>query len=219
MHKFAAFVLLVALVASGAGCKRKAEPTAPSADVSTADRDRLQGTWGIETFDDGRAEELSPAEKAQYDERTRQVRFRFAGDKLTIVSEGRETVMMFSLGETQTPKVMKMTESADATESRATFRGTRRGDGPPAKREPEVNTWIYKFDGETLVIALVKGDDKERPTEFKARAPEYGPGKFVAGVTLVTLKKTDVPPRASTRTPVTTRRSSPATAGSRGTTR
>lgn len=63
MHKFAAFVLLVALVASGAGCKRKAEPTAPSADVSTADRDRLQGTWGIETFDDGRAEELSPAEK------------------------------------------------------------------------------------------------------------------------------------------------------------
>jgi len=71
------------------------------------------------------------------------------------------------------------------TNKGGTYRTGSGRDGPGSVDAERVE-WIYKFDGDTLVIALTKGSDK-RPTEFKPQARSGANG----GVTVVKLKKTD----------------------------
>lgn len=80
--------------------------------------------------------------------------------------------------------------------------GTPRGTAPGgARADEETWRWIYKLEGDSLVIAFVKDNKALVPTEFKARAGSREPGQpVVPGVTVITLKRTDErPPTAGGR--------------------
>ncbi len=218
MRKLTTFAMLVTLAAIGTGCMRPAQPGAPSADVS-ADVKKLQGTWGIETFDNGSLDKRTEAEKARDLKDIQQVRFRFDGNRLLIVDGGREEFFAtFALDEAKNPKVMALTRgfvndpprgtsrgtsystsrgttapypgTARNTTVRSTYRGTQRNDDGAASRELDKWNWIYKFDGETLVVAFCRDDKKVIPTEFKPRAETL----TVPGVVVIAFKRTaDVP--------------------------
>ncbi|MBM3979318.1 MAG: TIGR03067 domain-containing protein [Planctomycetes bacterium] len=203
---------LALALAALAGCGKKAETGAPSG--AGGDRDRLQGTWAIETFDEGRhqnhakyetLEDVRPPNPADPED-IAAVRLTFDGDRLTIALYGEtKDALTVVLDETANPKVLKLTEVLDAdARPRGTFAGTKRG-GPAPAREPEKQEWIYKFDGDKLVVAFSKGGDGPRPTEFKARLRSEENGKEVPRVTVVTLKKTDAPPPARPRYTTTSR--------------
>lgn len=88
----------------------------------------------------------------------------------------------------------------------STFRTTGRTGTAPGTAEPVGQTWrwIYKIDGDTLVVAFIKSNKTLLPTEFKARAASNEPGQpAVPGVTVITLKRTNEPlpstPRFGTR--------------------
>jgi uncharacterized protein (TIGR03067 family) len=175
--------LLAALVALGAlaGCGKKTDPSPELKDgpapQPTSDRVRLQGMWGVESIDDGRGVDRGGATTGRYT---------FAGDSLTVVSWGETRRFVLGLDEGQSPKVMTLTAVPDA--------GTK----------PKTVECLYKFEGETLVLAIGTGDNPPRPTDFTARAG--GEVTFTAGkpapesreppapgVLVVTLKKTDAP--------------------------
>lgn len=203
----------VALAVAVGGCKKKApdtgEPSPPA--PAGGDRARLQGMWTIEALDDG-----SPATEKER-EKLKDARLKFEGDTLTINERAEDIKFTFALDESKAPKVMTLTEAGERRPSRATFAGTKRGgSAPPAGAEPPAAArkwqWIYKFEGESLVVAFVKdgGDSGSAPTEFKSRKGEFGPDKRVPAITVITLKKTDVP--APPREP---RKSSPTFSGTR----
>lgn len=182
-------VALLAALAALVGCGKKPEPVAPS--PPPGDREKLQGLWAIESLDEARPLTERMREEIKND------RIKVEGDKFTIISRGEEIKFTFTLDENQNPKVLRLTEVIDG-ESKlggrgATSRGTKRADPPPA-REPEKWDWIYKFEGDALVFAFIKGEKGEKPAEFKARTPKFEPDKpFEPGVTVLTVKKTDVP--------------------------
>jgi hypothetical protein len=76
-----------------------------------------------------------------------------------------------------------------------------------SKGKPKTIEYLYKFEGDALVLAVGTGDDPPRPTEFKPRAggtmtftftagqppPPEPPEPLAPGVQVITLKKTDVP--------------------------
>jgi uncharacterized protein (TIGR03067 family) len=135
-------------------------------------------------------------------DRMRQGRFEFKGDRFVLALFGSRDVFTFALDETRNPKVMKLTSGPDDAEPIRP--GTRR---EPVQRERETLEWIYKFEGERLIVAFGKGT---RPPEFKARRYEESElGKpTVPAIHVVTLKKTDVPPKPDPgpRSPVTVRK-------------
>ena len=221
MRKLAIFALLAVSTAL-LGCGRKATPTAP--DDPSGDRARLQGTWAIESFDDGDATGTE-AERKRRLERIQQDRLTFDGNRLTIASPGgRATHLEFGLDATKDPKVMDVYEVRDfGPGSVGTFRGTYRGTyrtgtprgtyrtgtarGTQANRTPGGlrREWIYKFDGDTLVIALSTSDSK-RPTEFKARKWKFEKGQpEEPGVFVIRLKKTNTPAGGTPHGPGTAR--------------
>ena len=197
MRKPITFALLVFGAALGGGCARLTEPNARSADVS-ADYKKLQGAWRIDTFDNGRTNRPE-AEKARDLEDLKYVRFQFEGNRMTILDNGREEfTTRFALDEKQDPKVMAhLRASADEPArgtargtTRSTFRGTSRSGDAPTSQDPNTWKWIYKFDGDALVVAFTRDDKKAPPKEFKARPDVSEPGKpDVSGVVLMTLKK------------------------------
>ncbi len=199
MRTFALFAILVAGAAFGTGCKKKTEPTTPSADVTTTDQDRLQGSWSIEFVEDGRAENLRGEEKKRMQDQMAGIRIRFEGNKLIVLrdQERDEEPETFTLDTTANPKVMSLSRMRDAVPSRASHPGTRRTSSAatPENREMQTRQWIYKFEGDTLVVAHYDDDMTQKPAEFKARKDEFGPGKpMVPGITVITLKKNDTPP-------------------------
>lgn len=193
MPRFKLLALVVAFAALGAGCSKKTESGEPSAGggSSSADQDKLQGMWKIETLEDGRPDSPRRQEEIKND------RIKIDGDKLTILADGDEIKFTFKLDEAKTPKVMTLTEVIDSKSrlgGSPTFRGTKKTEPPPA-REPEKWDWIYKFEGETLVVAFTKDHKKPHPTDFKAKEAKFdNPDKVEPGVTVVTLKKTTEPP-------------------------
>jgi uncharacterized protein (TIGR03067 family) len=193
-----AFVVLAVLI----GCSKKTEPAAP---VIT-DKDRLQGVWAVEWIDRGRGATEADLEKlvstkeekeelAWELDRVRQGRIEFKAERVTMALSGWEREeFTFALDETQDPKVMILTVPPPKTEQRPARLGTGKSAGPPpAERPPpdERLEWIYKFDGEVLIIALIEGG--ARPTQFKARRKVNPTGE--PGVTVLTLKKTEIPPK------------------------
>jgi uncharacterized protein (TIGR03067 family) len=113
-------------------------------------------------------------------EKLRDDRLQIGGDRLTIV-EGKDhhrESFSFTLDVSSDPKVMTLITLGD--------------DGKPTKEKME---WIYKFEGDTLVVAFIKGGDAGRLADFNGAAwAKVTPGK--PGVTRVRLKKTTEAPPA-----------------------
>jgi uncharacterized protein (TIGR03067 family) len=190
MRSFKLLTLLVVFTTAAVGCSKKTEPETPSGGGSSTDRDKLQGLWALESIEDGRPD--TPRRQ----EEIKNSRVKIEGDKLTIFAEGDEMKFTFTVDEAQNPKVIALTEVVEGGRSRRsspTYSGTRKAAPEPA-REPEKSNWIYKFEGDKVVVAFFKGDDKGQPTEFKARAGKFEPGKNEPGIIVITLKKTDSPP-------------------------
>lgn len=178
-------VLLAACAALAGGCAQKSRIPGTPEDAgpdAAADRAKLQGVWAIESL------ELPNGEKA--DERVKDVRFVFDGIKFRIAEQGRSYSEQFAyaLDTTVKPKVLILTElNADGTPYRAatargTFRApaTARGATAAGAQYPvDRQEWIYKFDGDSLVVAFRAGRTGGRPTDFKA---DNGlPGRTVVG--------------------------------------
>lgn len=154
-----ALIPLFALV----GC-RGAEPEATVPDVLAegvepgSDLERLQGMWEIVDFQTARPGDGPDADKRQA------IRLTFVGDKLTI-GVGTDWKEQFTvvLDPTKDPRHMTVTEEG----GRPAPAGTARiGSGPQRPGGTgERSEWIYKFEGDTLVIA-VADPNSPRPTAF-----------------------------------------------------
>jgi uncharacterized protein (TIGR03067 family) len=191
----AAFVTLVAL----AGCGPRSAPEVLSPELS-GDSGKLQGLWAVESAGDGRHS------SGEWLEELRTGRLKFDGNRLTLAA--RETVIKFTftVDEDRNPKVLALTE---VVEGEPKVRFGPKGAGPTSSSGPQQWNWIYKFEGETLVVAFEKfGKAGEHPTEFAARPPVLEPGKLpVPGVTVLRLKliAAPIPPsrRGTQRSPAT----------------
>jgi uncharacterized protein (TIGR03067 family) len=193
-----AFILLAALTAFAVGCKKKTDPTTGGGNiVPGSDQDRLQGVWAIESVEEAK-------KKGQRPDDLTGVRFQFKGDRLTIFEGSRvDVVFAFTLDTAQDPKVMTLVELGH--DGQPLRRGaTRVGTAPRVDAgEVQKEEWLYKFEGDTLVLAVTK-DPGPRPTEFKPRAGQ----PQVPAVFIAKLKKTDETPASDTQPP---RRASPTT--------
>lgn len=109
--------------------------------AEAADTSSLEGTWIADALE-------SDGEKAPEDV-VKNMRFRFAGDKLFVrgnFGDDREEVCSFALDDTKTPKHLDFT--------------------PPKEKKPVLA--IYERNGKTLKMCIRHGNsDKGRPTEFK----------------------------------------------------
>jgi uncharacterized protein (TIGR03067 family) len=193
-----ALIPLVALV----GCRggESATRSAEAEEVQAgSDLERLQGMWEIVEFRTAREGDGPNGEKQQA------IRLVFAGDRLTI-SVGTDWKEHFtvSLDPTKDPRHMTLVE-----ESGRPLGTARAGTGPQRAAGPgERSEWIYKFEGDTLVIA-VADPDSPRPTEFtpKGIRGNVGTAKATAPagqttsarVDVVRLRKTTVPASAGPR--------------------
>ena len=190
-----AFVLLATLTAFVAGCGKKPGPqSGPEGDAPQggSDQDRLQGVWAVEKFDAGDPERVPPPEELKA------FRFHFDGGKLRIRDDG-DFASSFVLDTASNPKVMIVTALDENGRPRKRF----------ASEEIDRSEWLYKFDGEALVLAVVEGPG-QRPSNFTPR-PSSGrppaivatPGKgphtvkddnYVPAVHILRLKKTNEAP-------------------------
>jgi uncharacterized protein (TIGR03067 family) len=200
-HKLSAAPAACAALLTLVGCGARVEPARPSAPKLTGDRAKLQGTWAVESVDDG-----EPA-GGRHD-RAGADRFRFQGETLTVVANPESVAFTFTPDETQTPKVLTL----DADEPTGA-----------AVAVPGRQNWIYKLEGaDTLVVAYATDGGREKPTAFAARPTRIDVnGVVVPGVTVVTLKRiaAPIPPaaRSTDRAAATAR--SPGTARAPGTSR
>jgi uncharacterized protein (TIGR03067 family) len=190
----AAFVLLATLTALVAGCGKKPGPqSGPEGSTpqgGESDQEKLQGVWAVEKLDAGDPK-LSPSTEV-----VQKMRVHFDGTKVWM--DGRLRYSMV-LDTASNPKVMIVNRLNE--------------DGQPEqfggeKGQVERNEWLYKFDGEILVLAVVLGKAK-RPTNFTPQ-PSSGrldivgtPGKgvptvnednYVPAVSILRLKKTNEAP-------------------------
>lgn len=154
-----------------------------------SDLERLQGMWEIVEFQTANPRGGPDADKRQA------IRLTFVGNKL-IISIGTDWKEHFTvtLDPTKEPKQMTVVEVRDGSAAAADRSGTATEHAASAGGERA--EWIYKFDGDTLVIA-VADPNVPRPTTFtpRARAEAVGtaPAAAAAGrVDIVTLRKTTV---------------------------
>lgn len=190
-----ALLPLVALV----GC-RGAESAGRSADTTDAvqpgtDAEKVQGMWEIVSFEAAR-----PGDGPEPD-KLKAIRLVFAADRLTIsVGTGWQEQYVFTLDPTKDPRHMTLIEDDGRARGPGTPRvGTVPG-GTARKPEGEQSLWIYKFEGDTLVIA-VADPGAPRPTDFTPRGIGGGStakgtaGKAPAGgrVDIIRLKRTNTP--------------------------
>jgi len=173
-----------------------------------SDEAALQGMWEVLSF-----ETFRPGEGPGPD-KLKAIRLTFAGDKLVIgVGPDYRTYFTFVLDAGKNPKRMTVTESnplggssggVTTAKSGSTVRagtaprtGTAKGSAPSPL---EVSNWIYKFEGDTLILA-VADPGQPAPTDFtprgfaaastaKGAAPSASPG---GRVDIVKLKKTTAP--------------------------
>jgi uncharacterized protein (TIGR03067 family) len=194
--RFAAFVILSALTALVAGCgkptgSQSGPDGGPRGDGS--DQDKLQGVWAVEKYDTGEPDRGPPADEIQ------KVRVHFDGNKIRM--NGRLKFSMV-LDTASNPKVMIVTEVNEDGKPQERFGGE--------KGEIERVEWLYKFDGDSLVLAILDGPGK-RPSNFTPR-PSSGDRPFITGgpkgvktikddnyvpaVNILRLQKTDEAPPA-----------------------
>ena len=147
--RIASALLFIALAGIATGCGK----TAPTqVDQSAADRERLQGDWMIEKLDAG----VSPEKTARMLKQAEDVRFRFEGDTFRILSKGEEDKKSFTLSTTSDPKRLTTHEPETPTRYARDYR------------------WIYKFEGDMLVLARRLDLIDDSPSSFQAKASDKG---------------------------------------------
>jgi uncharacterized protein (TIGR03067 family) len=138
-------LLFAALTALTVGCTKKPDSVPDSGGGvpgggSVSDRDRLQGVWIIESKDEGDFKREAGMDRGD--------RFQFQGDQLIRIEAKDDPGERFSftLDPSKDPKWMTL------------IRLDSSGKPIPASlknREPLKEEWIYKFDGEALIVARV----------------------------------------------------------------
>ncbi len=196
---------------------------------AVADKKQFQGIWAVESI-----ETADPKDKPTPDQISG-VRFIFEGNTFRVYEKGRtyQDRFAFALDTTGDPKAVILTEldeddrpvrntngpsqytpatvrystakaySTSRTYSTSSYSTSRGGDmyGSLARIE-----WIYKFEGESLVLAFSRGMTGKRPASFKPEAGTpsrdrgatksssggpYQPG--VPATLVVRLKRVDEP--------------------------
>lgn len=189
----AAFPTLCILVVLTAGC-RKTPPGSPGGEVPgpalDPEQEKFQGVWGVETWEALTTPERNEVEK----QKEKLARFVFHKDRLAVCvpPEPRdapveaipaEIVASFTLHPDAQPKLLKAREFERVNETTVEPSGNDRAE------------WIYKFEGEVLVIATTEftpiDAHRMRATDFKPTPA----ARLEPGVSVVRLKKTkeDVP--------------------------
>jgi uncharacterized protein (TIGR03067 family) len=186
MRNGTALLFAALMVLTATGCAKKPDSAPDSgggvpSGGSVSDRDRLQGVWIIESKDEGDFKREAGMDRGD--------RFQFQGDQLIRIEAKDDPGERFSLtlDPSKDPKWMTLIRlDSSGKPIPAT----------PKHREPLNEEWIYRFDGEALIVAESMTIEKSsRPTEFKARAlsiPKFGQ-PLVPSVTLWQLKKTNEP--------------------------
>jgi uncharacterized protein (TIGR03067 family) len=186
-----ALLPLLALV----GCSG-AEPGNRSAEEQVGpDEQRLLGMWEVIEFQAARPGEGPAPDKLQA------IRLVFTSDRLTI-SVGTEWKehFQYTIDPTRDPKWMTVVEEDGRPRPTP---GTNRTTAPAAAYPGgERSEWIYKFEGDTLVIA-VADPGAPRPLDFTPRAFSAGGAPQAAGaapqpaaggrVDVIRLRKTTMP--------------------------
>jgi len=166
------------------GC-RKPDTSAESQE-NRPDADRLQGDWAIQSIEYGDPRLALPEEE------WKKLTLRFQADRIFVLFDGHQDDEHFSftLDPEKTPKQMAVTEL-----DRKGQPAIEVSDGGKV-REVRQFTWLYRFDGKSLVLAMVKELGGEPPNEFKPRnrAGKEGFRWKVTPVNVVTLSKTGPAP-------------------------
>jgi uncharacterized protein (TIGR03067 family) len=174
--RLAAFLVFAGLTGLAVSCGKTDPGPPPFADDGpdvTADRNRLQGVWAIDTIETGK-------EIDQSVEAVDAVRLTFTPDLLTMREKGRSPPenYRFVLATAREPKLLRLILVGDDGEP------TPRRDAKTKEAGLQPWEWLYKFDGDALVVAFRKGSDP-RPHDFKAQSEAGG----LAPVIVVRLKR------------------------------
>jgi RNA polymerase sigma factor (sigma-70 family) len=141
MKTLAALLLALAVILGGGGALAY-RLLAKEADAKKTDKERIQGTWKIDSA-------KANGEEPQGDEgdRIKGSTWTITDEKITVTFNGEDRVATFKLDPAAKPKTIDV-----MTEKEGTFKG------------------IYKLEGDTLTIcASVGKGDTERPAEFVSK--------------------------------------------------
>lgn len=171
MRPFALCVLAVALVA---GCGKKPEPgaltpDAPSAPgpVVAAEVAPFQGAWSVvklELSPGGNSPEISTVNDADRQKIAVTVTGKLVKLDLPIYSESWIKYFVVAPNTGKSPHELDLIDS-DETATTGPRSMTTKGGTMDVPRER--HTGLYKFEGDTLIIALPLDTGMERPTGFK----------------------------------------------------
>lgn len=200
-----AFVLLAAMTAL-AGCGKKTgvtdgPPTEPGAPDKpkpapiVSDRDRAQGVWVVAKLEWPEADARRAPPKGELDT----VVVTIKGDRVTITFDGTVGDMshvLFTEDAAKSPRQVNMI-GTDGPDSREPLKHKIMGVGKDGK-PTVVSTFthpplkaIYKFAGETLVVAFPVEPGADRPTAFTPAMVQLpaGKGPDESAVVVLHLKK------------------------------
>lgn len=148
------------LLSITAGCQKKTDAgrdneTEQKSNVS--DGDRLLGVWSFESVDSG--------DEKRKMSKDPEARVQFQGERVIITESKNDPGERFTLllDETKNPKWMTLMPRIQAEKSTPTTR---------LKVEPPNEEWIYKFEDDSLIVAVGAPIDPwktSRPTDFKAQ--------------------------------------------------
>lgn len=211
----AAFVLLLSATGFTLGCG-KTTPTSgpdvavPGPDTKTpsktqpepvvkSDKERLQGVWAVESIESSDPVFKQPPDLAK------NLRYHFVGDRLVVTRQGEmrgfETV---SLDSNKSPKCMDIASYNQKGEPSGEITPGPKGETITIQSKGQ---WIYKFAGDSLVLAVTEWDRVGyRPTDFKPLASEVkrddtGQRVVRPEVLIVTLKKLNEPAISADKIP------------------
>jgi uncharacterized protein (TIGR03067 family) len=161
-------VFVVALV----GCSKSAEPTTRA----PTDKDRLQGVWAVEAVEYGG--ELTPEARQQMTDSKLHVQ----GDRFSLGAGDNWEFSTFAADWSKEPKGITLYECGPD--------GKQLGPTGGVPKAPLTRGWIYKFEGDKLVLAFLRTRDSDSippPADFKAEAGQI--------VMVLRLVKTNEEPR------------------------
>jgi uncharacterized protein (TIGR03067 family) len=170
MRPFALLTLTAALV----GCSSSAAPTARE----PTDNDRLQGVWAVESVESGTA--IAPEER----QRTMDSRLHVHGNRFSLGAGDNWEFSTFAADWTQEPKKLLLFECGPDGKPI----GPTGGLLPP----PRTRGWLYKFEGEKLVLAFLRERDLDSvppPADFRTEAGQ--------NVMVLRLVRTNEQPRTN----------------------
>ncbi|MCI0703083.1 MAG: TIGR03067 domain-containing protein [Planctomycetia bacterium] len=168
---------LALLIAASAliGCTRTVTTSSgdpPAQTSKLGERERVQGEWNVIKVEWPEKARQKPPPKEMIDGTT----ITIWGDRITLALKGEEAntkYIVFTEDSTKSPREVNFieTEGKDSREPRKHSVYRPGPDGKPVVVEtfphPPLQA-IYKFEGDTLVVAFPYEPEAGRPTEFKA---------------------------------------------------